>query len=135
MSSLALLYNGSYTFAQFLLNPIKMKFGEILVCLITNMFNMFLAQCWRLGTRSRSYYNFNEMAIWQNLSIFSSWYYPFLIVLYLNFRKIEKLETWLIGYWVIRTGCYIEYGLELSPSLSLLLKDFRYCPWLYLSID
>ena len=72
MSSLALLYNGSYTFAQFLLNPIKMKFGEILVCLITNMFNMFLAQCWRLGTRSRSYYNFNEMAIWQNLSIFSS---------------------------------------------------------------
>ena len=88
--------NGSYIFAYFLwiLSIIKMKFGEILVYLKTNMSKMFLAQCWRLGTSSRSCYNFNEITIWWSLSIFSSWHYPFLIIRFVNFQKIETLETW-----------------------------------------
>ena len=99
-----LLHNGSYTFAYFfwILSNIKMKFGEILVYLIINMSNLCLGQCWRLKTSSRSCYSFNEMTIWRDLTIFSSLYYPFLIFLYLNFQKIETLETlnnWLLSNW------------------------------------
>ena len=31
-----------------ILNTIKIKFGQILLYLITIIFNMFVAQCWRL---------------------------------------------------------------------------------------
>ena len=48
-SSKALLYNGSYTYAYFflkkkILSAIKIKFGQILVCCMTNISNMYLAQ-------------------------------------------------------------------------------------------
>ena len=42
---------------------IKMKFGLILVYLITNISNLFLAQCWGQETNFRPFYDFNEMAI------------------------------------------------------------------------
>ena len=122
-----MLHNGSYTFPYFfwVLITIKMEFGKILVYLITNISNVFLAQCWRLGTSSRLCYNFNEMAIWRDLSIFSSWYYPFLILLYLNFQKLKLWKLEIIGYWIIGTGCYIEQGLELSTTLPTRSKDFK----------
>ena len=31
----------------------------------------------------------------------------------------------IIGYWVIRAGCYIKKDLELSPSSQNCLKDSR----------
>ena len=40
----------------------------------TNISNMFLAQCWRLKTSSRSFYDFIEMTIQLNLTTFNSWY-------------------------------------------------------------
>ena len=40
--------------------------------LLTNISNMFLAQCSRLETSSRPFYDFNKTAIPQVLSIFSS---------------------------------------------------------------
>ena len=34
-----------------------MEFGQILVCCMTNIYNMFLAQCWRLETSFRPIFN------------------------------------------------------------------------------
>ena len=68
-----------------------MKFGQILVCCMTNISNMFLAECWRLETSSRPFQ--------QDLAIFNGWHIPFLIVLYSPFQKNETLESWHI--WLL----------------------------------
>ena len=52
-------------FCLFLWNP---KYYQNEIWLSTSVFynnisNMFLAQCWRLKTISRPFYDFNEMAI------------------------------------------------------------------------
>ena len=96
MSSYALLDNGSYTHAYFfwILRTIKMRFGQILVCCLTNISNRFLAQCWRLETSSRPFYDFIKMTTYQDLAIINSWHLPFLSVSYLPFQNIETLESW-----------------------------------------
>ena len=83
-SSQVLLHNASYIYAYFfwILSSTKMKFGQILVCCMTNSFNMFLTECWRLETSSRLFYDFIEIKIQQDLAIFNGWHIPFLIVLY-----------------------------------------------------
>ena len=48
------------------------EIGQILVYLKANISNMFLAQYWKIGTSSRSFYAFNEMKILLNQSIFDS---------------------------------------------------------------
>ena len=57
--------NGSYTYVYFfwVLSTIKIKFGQKLVCCMTNISNMFLAECLRLETSSRLFYDFNKMII------------------------------------------------------------------------
>ena len=40
-----------------------MKFGHILVCCMTDISNMFLGQCWRTETISRSLYDFIKITI------------------------------------------------------------------------
>ena len=40
-----------------------MKPGQILVCFMTNISNMLLAQWWRLETSSRPFYDFVKMKI------------------------------------------------------------------------
>ena len=104
VTSQALLHNGSYTYAYFfwILSVIKMKFGQILVCCMKNISNMFLAECWRLETSSRLFYDFIKMTIQQDLAIFNGWHIPFLIVLYSSFQKNETLESWhnwLLSNW------------------------------------
>ena len=44
-------------------------FGQILVYCMTNISNVFLAECWRLETSSRPFYDFIEMTIQQALAI------------------------------------------------------------------
>ena len=89
----SLLHNESYTYAYFfwILGTIKMKFGQILVCCMTNM---FLVYCWRLETSSRPFYDFIKLTIWQDLAIFNSWHLPFLNVPYSPFQENETLESW-----------------------------------------
>ena len=87
----------------FLLNP---KSYQILVCCMTNISNMFLAEWWRLETSSRPFYDFIKMTIQHDLAIFNGWHIPFLIVLYLPFQK--KMKHWnldIFGYQVIGAGC------------------------------
>ena len=100
-SSYALLHNASYTYSYFfwILNPIKMKFGQIPVCCKTNLSNMFLTECWSLETSSRFFYDFIKMTIEQDLVIFNGWHIPFLIVIYSPFQKNETLESWHI--WLL----------------------------------
>ena len=49
-----------------------MKFGLILVCSMKNISNMFLAQCWRLETSFRPFYDLIKMTIKQDLAIFNN---------------------------------------------------------------
>ena len=100
-SSEVLLHNASHTYAYFfwILSPIKMKFGQILVCSMTNISNMFLTECWRLETSSRLFYDFIKMTIQQDQAIFNGWHVPFLIVHYSPFQKNETLESWHI--WLL----------------------------------
>ena len=103
-SSQVLLHNASYVYAYFfwILSPIKMKFDQILVCCMTNISNMFLAECWRLETSSRLFYDFIKMTIQQDLAIFNGWHIPFLIVFYSPFQQNETLESrhiWLLSNW------------------------------------
>ena len=61
----ALMDNGSYTYAYFfwILSTIKMKFGQMIRCCMTNISNMFLDECWRLEISSRLFYYFIKMTI------------------------------------------------------------------------
>ena len=96
-----LLHNGNHTYAYFfwIVSPIKVKFGQILVRCMTNMSKMFLAECWRLETSSRLFYDFIKMTKKQDLTNFNGWCVPFLTVLYSHFRKNETLESWHI--WLL----------------------------------
>ena len=53
-----------------------MKFGQILVCCMTNISNMFLVDCWRLETSCRHFYDFIKMTIQQDLAICNVWHIP-----------------------------------------------------------
>ena len=70
-----------------------MKLGQILVCCMANISNIILAQCWRMETSSRPFYDFIQMTIQQDVVIFNSWHLPFLIVAFSHFQKDETLES------------------------------------------
>ena len=97
----AILING-YLF--WMLCTTRVKFGQILVCCMRNISNLFLAQCWRLETNSRLFYFFIKMTIKQDLTIFNSWHLPFFIVPYLPFQEDATLESWHNLLWVIEAG-------------------------------
>ena len=101
-SSQALLHNASYTHAYFfwILSHIKMKSSQILVRWMTNISNMFLAECWRLETSTKFFYGFIKMTIQQDMAIFNGWHIPFLIMYFIClFKKNETLESWHI--WLL----------------------------------
>ena len=66
------MHDGSHPFAYFsrILRTIKMKFGVSSVS-VANISNLFSAQCWRVETSSRPFYDFHEMTIKRDLSVFS----------------------------------------------------------------
>ena len=117
-SSRTLLHNRSYTYAYFFwpLHTITIKFGQILVCLMANISNMFLGQCYGLETSSRPFYDFIKLTIYQDPAMFNSEHLPFLIAPYSPFQKMECWNLNLIHYWVIGADCLIEKDLECSSS-------------------
>ena len=70
-----------------------MKFGQVVVCCMTNISNMFLSQYWRLETSSRPCYDFIEMTNIVRSGHFHSWLLPFLNAPYSPFHKNETLES------------------------------------------
>ena len=122
-----MLHNGSHTSTYFcwILCRMRMKFGQILVCCMTNISNMFLAQCWRLETSPRPFYDFNKMTILGDLTVFNSWHLPYLIVPYSLFQKNEVLESWhnwLLSNW---SKLLNSEGPETYPQPSKLFKRFQ----------
>ena len=78
---------------------IEMKFGQILVCCITNISNMFLAQCWRLKTSSRPFYDFIKMTIQQDLANFNSCNLPVPSSPFQKIKTLESWHNWLLSNW------------------------------------
>ena len=79
-----------------------MKSGQILVCCLANISNIYLAECWRLETSSRLFYDFIKAAIQQDLAIFDGCHIPFLTVHYSPYSKNQTLESgyiWLLSNW------------------------------------
>ena len=91
---------------------------------MTNIFIIFLPQCWRLKTCSRPFYYFIKMTIQQDLAIFSSWHLLFLNVPHSPFQKTVTWNLDITCLRVIGAGCWIEKNLELSPQSSKLFKRF-----------
>ena len=119
-----MLHNASYTYAYFfwILRAIKIKLGQILVCCMTNISNMFSAECWRLETSSRLFYDFIKMTILQDLAIFNGWHIPFLIVFYSPFQKNETPESWHI--WLLSNWGRLlnQKGPGILPQSSKFFK-------------
>ena len=121
-----MLHNGIYTNAYifWMLCTIKMKFGQILVCM-RNISNLFLAQCWRLQNNSRLFYFFVKLTIKQDLAMFNSWYFKLFSLSFIHlFKKNETLESWhnwLLSNWN-RFLNWKEPGT--LPQSSILLKRF-----------
>ena len=114
---------------------IKMKFGQISVCCVTNFSNMYLALCWRLETSFRAFYDFIKMIMYQDLAVFNSWHFKFLIVLYSPFQKngtLESCHVWLLSNW---SRLLNWEGLELSCSPQNCSKDFWKLLPLFISVD
>ena len=59
---------------------------------MTDISNMFLAECWRLETSFRLFYDFIKMTILRDQAIFNSGHLSFLTVPYSTFQKSETLE-------------------------------------------
>ena len=76
-----------------------MKFGQVLVCCMTNIFSMFLDEYWSLETSSRLFYDFIKMTMQQDLAN-SLWFtYHF----YLSFIQLfnNKKNFGILPYLVI----------------------------------
>ena len=133
-----MLHNGKYTYAYFfwILSTIKMTFGQILVCSITKLSSIFLAQYFRVETISRHFFillNWQYSEIWPFLTVDIYHFWMSLIQL---FKKIKHWNLDKIDYWVIGAGCWIKKHLELIPFLQICQKiPNSYFPCLYLSID
>ena len=112
------------TYACFfwILSPNKTKLGQTLMYCPTNISNLFLAQCWRLETSSRPFYDFIKMTIGQDLAIFDSWHLPVLIVPYSP--KNETLESW--HNWLLSNFSRLPNWKEPGtlPQSSKSLKRF-----------
>ena len=119
-----MLHNASYTYFYFfwILSPTKIKFGQILVCCVTNISDMFLAEYWRLKTSCRLFYDYIKIIILQDLAIFNGWYIQFLIALYSPFQKNETLESGYIS--LLRTwGRLLNWeGHGIWPQSAKLFK-------------
>ena len=118
-----MLPNRSYTYAYsfWILSSLKMKLDQILVCCLKTISNMFLAQCWRLETSPRPFYNFIKMAIYRDLTIFNGWRLS--CPLFIFSKQVKHWNLNIIGYWVIWAGCYIEKHPEPSPSPPICSND------------
>ena len=119
----ALVHNGSYSYVYLflILSTIKIKFGQILMCCMANISNMFSAQYWRLDTKSRPFYDYIKTEIQRDLVIFNWWRLPFLIVPFSSFQKGEALESW--RNWLLSIWSRLLNWKELSPSPPNCSKD------------
>ena len=91
--------NGSYTYTYFfwMVCTVKMKFGQLLLCCMRNISNLFLAQYWRLETSSRPFYFLIKITIKRDLAIFNCPSFTFS-------KKNESLESWHNWLLIVEAG-------------------------------
>ena len=70
-----------------------MKLAQILMYCMTNISSMFFAECWRLETSPRLFYDFIETTIQRDLAIVNSGQLPFLTAPYTPFQKNGTLVS------------------------------------------
>ena len=94
-----------YAYFFWILNTIKMKFGQILVCYMTNISNMFWLNAgdWKLVPGP-----FMILLKWQYSEIWSFlivdiWHFE-MSCIHL-FKKMKHWNHYIIGYGVIGAGC------------------------------
>ena len=85
-SSWAMLHDESYTYAYFpwILSTIKMKFGQMLVCCMTNISTWLHAGDWKFVPGS---FMILLKQQYRKIWLFNSWHLPFLNVPYSPFYK------------------------------------------------
>ena len=111
-----------------------MKFGQILVCFMTNISNMFLAECWRLETNFRFFYDFIKITIQQDLGSILMVDIYHLIVLYSPFQKNNTLESWhiwLLSNWGRLLNCIGPVIQYQSPKLFKRLLKIIVLAYIY----
>ena len=122
------LWHYTYAWLFWILSTIKMKLDKILVCCMTNISKLFLAQYWRLETSFRPFYDFFKITIYWDMGIFNIWHLPFFILPYSPFHKNKTLEyTWhnwlltLLSNWIR----FLNWkGPWTYPQSSKLFKSF-----------
>ena len=98
----SLLHNGSYIYTYFFwfLSTIKMKFGQILVCCMTNISNSFWfnARDWKLVLGL-----FIILLQWRNNKIWPYWivgiYHFCMSLIHLFKKKMKSWHNWLLRNW------------------------------------
>ena len=105
-SSKPLPNNGSYTYAYFcwILSTIKMRFGQILVCCMAKIYNLFLAECWGLQTSSWLFFILLKRQYSKIWPFFMVGIYDFQSALIHFFKKLQHRNLDITGYWVIGAG-------------------------------
>ena len=100
-----------------------MKLGQILMCCMTNISNMYLAECWRLETSSRLFYDFTKV-IQQDLAIFNGWHIPFKITIIKLLLFIISIN-WpnLVTSWVLAEKEFSEIHLVSFTNTDRDLTD------------
>ena len=132
-----MLHNACYTYAYFfwILNTIKIKFGQVLVCCMANISNKFLAECWRLEASSRLFYDFIKIKIQQDLAFFNGWHMPFLIAF---IPSSKKWNTGILAYLVIEQlgqVAKLKRTWNLGPGFKIFSKDYWELLSLLISIN
>ena len=117
-SSSALLHMRKYMFQCFswILFSIKMKLGEILLSLTTNIPNSFLFWFWRLEPSSRSFLSFQPVLITQQPIIMS---FKFLILL-----KVCTVAIKIINHQLLKVNWRhdINIFLKIINGLKLVYR-------------
>ena len=123
-------------FVKFVYVNIKIKFSQILVNLITNIFNMFWlnARDWKLVSGPFMIlikWQYDE--IWQFLVVDI---YHYWILSYSPFQKIKHLKLEILGSWILEQVPKLKRVCKLALPLQIVQKIWeKYYPCLYLSID
>ena len=101
-----------------------MKFGQMLVQLVANTFNLFLALLWRLETNSRTFNYFDKFVTQKNLFTLVDHVYYFFTKSMHTFKRVKDPELILVGFLLNAVVWLIKKNLDSWSSSSRSCKIF-----------
>ena len=100
---------------------------------MVNIFNIFLAQGWRLEISHRVFHDFIEITIQQDLAVFDSTQLSFVIVIYSSFQKKEHWNLDILVIEYLELVAKLKRTWNLIPNLPIVQKiPENHCLYLYL---